>query len=415
MRIDPNAGQVVVVGGVTNHVGAVDMVVDLGAQYSHPPPYGAAAHPYNYSDMTGFNQRVVNPGLVPLKGYWTVINDCGVAGELWRGVVWNAFLTNGCSMEVYVRADDDRQALANAPFVAATNNHALVGVKGRYIEVRLALGRDDASKQPLLYDLTLYGSSTSFAGDLFLDDQTPDEGSDAHFPLFLAGPEPLGYQWFIQYPWTNQMALVSGATNSEFVITNVDSWIDGAWVSVYVTNATGEGLWLGPAELWVVPVPIHLPGSGSSGPASRYPATINVFGQPTDLASVTVTLDGLSHSYPEDLNVLLVSPAGTNIMLMSDAGGNIGVTNSILVFRWFGSLPPAYPNAFPSYQTLYYKPSNYGQKTQLPGAPAGPYSTSFDDLVGENPNGNWTLYIYDDKPGGVGQLQYSWRLDFTFQ
>ena len=35
----------------------------------------------------------------------------------------------------------------------------LVGVHGRYIEARVALTRDDPTKQPILYEIRLYGTS----------------------------------------------------------------------------------------------------------------------------------------------------------------------------------------------------------------------------------------------------------------
>src|SRR5208283_5258844 len=115
-----------------------------------------AASPYNYSDMTGFNERVVNPAMKPLKGYWMAIDDSGVAGEIWKSVSWNAFTTNGCSVEVYVRANDDRLALSDEMFVQVTNNVLVTPqVKGRFIELRLSMSRDDASKQPVVNDLTL--------------------------------------------------------------------------------------------------------------------------------------------------------------------------------------------------------------------------------------------------------------------
>jgi hypothetical protein len=411
MRIDPNAGPIVlitnVVSGVTNivtnHVGEVDMVVNLGS----------GVGPYNYSDMTGFNNRVVNPGLVPLKGYWTVIHDSGVTGEIWKKVSWNAFLTNGCTVEMFVRTHDSRQVLANEAFVQVFNNVPLSQVKGRYIEVRLGMSRPNSSENPLLYDLTLHGESSAFDGG-FLDDAIVWETDDAWFFADVLGAEPLTYQWYVQHPWTNQFTLLAGETNATFVMTNVDSWVDGTWAAVQVTSANGETLWLGPAELWVVPLPITIPASGSSGAASRYPATINVFGQPTNLSTITVTLDFLSHGRPTDLDILLVSPSGKKIMLISDAGGSTAVTNTTLVFNASGSLPPE-TGAIGSHQTHSYRPSNYGdQETQLPGAPAGPYSTDFGGLTGDNPNGQWKLYIYDDASGSVGQVQYSWFLEFTY-
>ena len=130
VRIDPNAGPLVLVTNVaagitsvvTNHVGLVDMMVDLGDSTAYQAPYNDEAHPYNYSDMTGFNMRVVNPSLKPLKGYWITVNDSGNAGQLWNRVSWTAALTNGCSIEVYVRVADDRPALSSELFVPVTNN-----------------------------------------------------------------------------------------------------------------------------------------------------------------------------------------------------------------------------------------------------------------------------------------------------
>jgi hypothetical protein len=153
------------------------------------------------------------------------------------------------------------------------------------------------------------------------------------------------------------------------------------------------------------------------GPASRYPATIDVLGQPTNLNSVAVTMWGLDHTRTADLNLLLLSPSGKRVILMSNVGGTNGVSGAILTFVQ-GWSPPLQPGAIPSGQHSYYGPSNYGQKTpQVPfGLPAGAYSSNLNDLQGDDPNGLWKLYIYDDvQPGGIGQITGSWSLDFTFQ
>ena len=419
VRIDPHAGPLSVTSdGQTNHVGLVDMVVGVGVD----------AHPYNYSDMTGFNARVVNPSLKPLKGYWMVVNDSGNAGQLWNLVSWTSS-TNDCTVEVYVRASDDRPGLGSAIFVQATNHAAFPAIRGRFIEVRLSMTRDDASKQPAVYDLTLYGRSSGFAGDYFLYDQWVAEGGDATFLAGLVGAAPTSYQWFIQYPWMTNAVVASGATNASFSVTNVDSWVNGyvdafdvfhgTQVSCLVSNGVGESVWLGPAFVQMDPAEMSIPATNypsGQGPATRYPATINVFGQPTNIASVIVTLWGLNHTRSADLNFLLVSPSGTRIILMSNVGGVNSVSGSIIAFRQDAFLPVQHASIPPG-GPWPFQPSNYGQKTpQVPfGLPAGPYSSDLQTLQGENPNGVWSLYIYDNVLSGIGQLTDSWSLAFTFQ
>src|SRR5262245_66109863 len=61
------------------------------------------------------------------------------------------------------------------------------------------------------------------------------------------------------------------------------------------------------------PLIISTTASRSLGP----PVTF-VWGRVTD---VQVTLSGLSHSFPDDLDFLLLGPRGTNLEFWSDAGG----------------------------------------------------------------------------------------------
>ena len=447
VRIDPNAGQIVLVTNivagvtnvVTNHVGLVDMMVDLGTGSAYQAPYNVEAHPYNYSDMTGFNVRIVNPSLKPLKGYWMAVHDSGNAGQLWNKVSWNA--TNatpgsGCSVEVYVRAADERTDLGSAVFVQATNNVFFPSIRGRFIEVRLAMIRDDPNKQPVLYDLTLYGVSSGFTGDYFLFGATAEEGDDAEFSTDLVGAEPVGYQWFLQYPWETNMTQIVGATNSYLVISNVDSWV-GAYVnpdgtphwtlaSVLVTNGNGESLWLGPNYLDVLARTDTLPATNYptyQGPATRYPITNHVFGLPTNFNSVnvTVTLYGLSHSRSGDLSILLVSALGTNVMLLSNVGGSHGVDDANVSFSQTG-IPPVQSDAIPSGVASFFGPSNYGGETQMPQngtdpptAHTGFYSIDLKDVQHDSPNGDWKLYIYDRYNGAQGHLYGSWALSFRFE
>ena len=50
------------------------------------------------------------------------------------------------------------------------------------------------------------------------------------------------------------------------------------------------------------------------------------------IAKVTPVLTGFTHTFPDDVGVLLVSPSGKKIKLMSDVGGNVDVTNVMLTF-----------------------------------------------------------------------------------
>lgn len=315
----------------------------------------------------------------------------------------------------------------SAIFVPMTNNVFFPSMRGRYVEVRLGMIRDEASKQPVVQDLTLYGTSSGFAGDFFLDDAIAYETEDATFFVNLAGAEPMTYQWLRLYPWETNWVEVAGATNATFTLTNVDYWL--AWETnttramCRVSNGNGETLWLGPAYLYVRPLLIDIPASGTFGAASRYPVTMNVFGQPTNFNSVRVevTLWGLSHNRSADVSLLVVSPQGKSIMLMSNVGGNNGVTGAILRFAQ-GWSQPSQSAAIPSGGPWPFGPSNYGQVTQMPQVGSDPppthtgtYSVNLYDLEHDDPNGIWKLYIYDSVQGASGSLAESWEVGLKFQ
>ncbi|MGQ9550480.1 MAG: hypothetical protein ACUVWS_17840, partial [Roseiflexus sp.] len=60
---------------------------------------------------------------------------------------------------------------------------------------------------------------------------------------------------------------------------------------------------------------------GSQGAATPNPSTIEVSGVSGSIVSVVVRLNGLSHTFPDDLDIVLVGPSGQAVMLMSDVGG----------------------------------------------------------------------------------------------
>ena len=58
------------------------------------------------------------------------------------------------------------------------------------------------------------------------------------------------------------------------------------------------------------------------------------------ITEAAVTLDRFSHTFPRDVDVLLVGPGGQSVVLMSDVGGSIDATGLTLTFDDDGpSLP----------------------------------------------------------------------------
>src|SRR5438552_3346165 len=62
--------------------------------------------------------------------------------------------------------------------------------------------------------------------------------------------------------------------------------------------------------------------------ATPYPSTNLVTGAAGLIEKVTVTLAGVSHGYPDDIDMILQAPDGTLTMLMSDAGGQFDLANT---------------------------------------------------------------------------------------
>ncbi len=146
-------------------------------------------------------------------------------------------------------------------------------------------------------------------------------------------------------------------------------------------------------------------------PAATYPSTINVSGMQGRVSRVSVSLIGLAHGYPKDLDILLVSPTGESVLLLSDAGGDSGVTNINLTFNESATNSISETNRLVS---GLYIPTNYrlGDTFATP-APQGPYSDTLAAFRGINPNGTWSLFIMDDDLLDSGKLVGGWTLSIT--
>jgi subtilisin-like proprotein convertase family protein len=156
------------------------------------------------------------------------------------------------------------------------------------------------------------------------------------------------------------------------------------------------------------PGSISIPDSGAANP---YPATINVSGVEGLITGVTVSLYGISHTFPDDLEILLLSPGGQTALLMSNAGASNNLEGFNLTFD-----DAAAPNYMPDAGVITsgtYAPSNYGSTGFAPPAPAGPYGGTLSALNGYSANGLWRLFVYDDVSGDSGTISGGWGMTIT--
>jgi len=147
------------------------------------------------------------------------------------------------------------------------------------------------------------------------------------------------------------------------------------------------------------------------GQASPYPSTIFVSGLTASVFYARVTLNNLSHSFADDLDILLVSPEGRSVLLMSDCGGDTSLGGATLTFD-DGANP--LPDSGPIFSGVV-RPSNYGSDADIFPAPApsGPYGTNLAVFNDTDPNGVWSLYLLDDADKDAGLLAGGWSLNFT--
>lgn len=149
-----------------------------------------------------------------------------------------------------------------------------------------------------------------------------------------------------------------------------------------------------------------------------YPSNINVTGVGGRITKVVVTLNGFTHSRPDDVGVLLVSPTGQKVRLMTDVGGSTAVGAPINVP--FDDRGADYVPDNAAITGVIHKPTlgtnNVGNAhpANFPGpAPAGPYSVLMSDFIGNTANGTWSLYVDDDTPGNIGSIASGWTINIT--
>lgn len=128
--------------------------------------------------------------------------------------------------------------------------------------------------------------------------------------------------------------------------------------------------------------------------AEPYPSRIAVRGlDRARIIDVNVRLKNFNHSWPDDMDVLLVGPTGKNAIIMSDAGSDINASGTLTIDD---EAPMFFPDAGQVVRGSY-KPSNYevGTDDNFPGVTfsGNKLLSTFDGI---NPNGRWRLFVSDD-------------------
>ncbi len=154
----------------------------------------------------------------------------------------------------------------------------------------------------------------------------------------------------------------------------------------------------------------------SLGRATPYGSPITISGMPKadtleTVENVVVTLHNVSHTWSQDLQVLLAGPNGKRVILMANAGGASDITAAInnlsLTFNEEagGTLPPASQIVSGTY-----KSSNFGGGTfpDVGGATDGSLKAAFNGMA--DPNGTWRLYVIDDSALNSGAIAGGWSM-----
>ncbi len=164
------------------------------------------------------------------------------------------------------------------------------------------------------------------------------------------------------------------------------------------------------AKASAMQIPIGSP-EASSGPASPYPSEIGVGLRKARVLDVNLALKNVSHTFLNDLDVLLVGPGGQNAIVMSDVGGaGEGVSNVNLTLD-DEATNPLDPDTAPA--SGRYQPTNPDDGTADPfptpaPTPSGGSALSVFDATA--PKGTWKLYVVDDQDGDVGEFAGGWAL-----
>ena len=328
------------------------------------------------------------------------IVDNGLVGYVNGETVTDAVLWYGVNFHHVPRSEDDVRMPAHWQ-----------GFRIRPRDVTITSAANPVNHPPII---TTPGAQTSTAGTPISNLAISASDADGNPLTYSASGLPAGLGI------NSANGLISGTPTAPgsytVTVTVSDGFVGGtASASFGWTVATGNGV--SGTQSFSAPGAITI---NDNAIATPYPASINVSGMSGTISKVVVKINGLTHAFARDIDMLLVGPAGQKVMLMSDAGGNLAVSNATVTFD--ATAAAAVPQTT-AIATGTYRPTDYtfgGTTDNFPApgpapaaSPATPYPADLAVFNGTSPNGTWNLFVLDDGTGDVGNVSGGYTLTIT--
>ncbi|MEI7729315.1 MAG: M36 family metallopeptidase [Verrucomicrobiota bacterium] len=231
----------------------------------------------------------------------------------------------------------------------------------------------------------------------------------------VSGDLPMQYQWYLD------ATALAHATNTQLSLAQVQ-YVQSGPYSLVISNTYGV-VTSTPARLLILPPgQIHTNTASvagtitipSAGPASVYPFTNLIAGVTGSVQQVTLTVSNLTHPYPADLQMLLVSPTGQAVLFLAGGSNGAPVAGATLTFDDTAATGVPAQSAITS---GVYRPTVIGLVPALPApAPTNGYATNLAAFTGSDPNGVWSLFINAGSTNGAAAGSVAgWSLNFVTQ
>ncbi len=199
-----------------------------------------------------------------------------------------------------------------------------------------------------------------------------------------------------------------------------------AFILILALLIAGVGTTIRPAHAQDAPQTVFTNSAAitinDAAPATPYPSDITVSGLGTSIpatpGSVQVTLNNFSHTFSDDVGIVLVGPTGAALLIQDGAGDDPDMVN--VTYTLSDSGATVLPDTT-AWTAGTYKPTAYftGDAFPAPGpgtaygnpGPAGAGTATFSSVFGgTNPNGVWHLYVVDFVDGDDGAISGGWSL-----